>query len=267
MASRQVCNLGFLWVVFALLLSGCVTVEDPSSLERNRDPDKAVEVYTKLGVKYLQKRDMENAARTLKRAYDIDPDSAIVNNALALFYTVENEPEQVIKHYEAALKEDPGFSAARNNYGAYLFEQKRFRDAIKQLEIAVKDYRYTRRFQSFENLGVCYLETGDLEQAEKAFKRALQLNPRLPRSMIEMAGLRFARGDYLAAEAYLNQLDKVGVKPSARQLWMEIQISRIKGDKNKLASLELALKNLFPLSAEYKAYLESLEKKTNMATP
>ena len=267
MANRRVCKLGFVSIALALLVSGCVTVEDLGSLERNRDPDKAVEVYTKLGVKYLQKRDMENAARTLKRAYDIDPASAIVNNALALFYTVENEPEQVVKHYEAALKEDPGFSAARNNYGAYLFEQKRYAEAIKQLEIAVKDYRYTRRFQSFENLGVCYQETGKLELAEKAFRRALQLNPRMPRSLIEMAGLSFAKSDYMAAETYLNQLDKMGVKPSARQLWLEIQISRIRGDKNKLASQALALKNLFPLSREYKAYLESLEKTNNMATP
>ena len=265
MAIRKALKFGLIPVITAWLLSACVMVEDSSSLSRNKDPEKAVEVYTKLGIKYLQKGDMENASRTLKRAYDINPDSPVVNNALALFYTVENEPEQVVKHYEAALKEDPEFSAARNNYAAYLFEQKRYREAIKQLEIAVKDYRYTRRFQSFENLGICHLELGNREEAEKAFTRALQLNPRLPRSLIEMAGLRFQQGDYQTAEAYLNQLDKLGVKPSARELWMEIQISRIKGDKNKLASTALALKNLFPLSREYKAYLESLKSEASAA--
>lgn len=266
MATRKALKLGFISVTTALLLSACVTVEDPTALSRNKDPEKAVEVYTKLGIKYLQKRDMENASRTLKRAYDIDPDSPVVNNALALFYTVENEPEQVVKHYEAALEEDPEFSAARNNYAAYLFEKERYSEAIKQLEIAVKDYRYTRRFQSFENLGLCHLELGQKEEAEKAFKRALQLNPRQPRSLLEMADLRYQQGDYQTAAAYLNQLDKLGVKPTARQLWMEIQISRMQGDKNKLASLALALKNLFPLSREYKAYLESLKSEPKAAS-
>ncbi|MDX1695944.1 MAG: type IV pilus biogenesis/stability protein PilW [Ketobacteraceae bacterium] len=257
----------FLTVTATILLSACVTVEGPSSLKRNKDPDKAVELYTKLGVKYLQKRDMENASRTLQRAYEIDPDSPLVNNALALFYTVENEPEQVVKHYEAALEEDPGFSVARNNYAAYLYEQGRYQDAIRQLEVAVKDFQYGRRFQSYENLGLCYLELGNKEAAEKAFKRALELNPRLPRSLINMADLSFQQGDYQAAATYLMQLDRLGVKPSARKLWLEIQISRMRGDKNKLASLALALKNLFPMSPEYKAYLELIENETNMATP
>ena len=267
MSTKKALKPVLLVVGMALLLSGCVTVDDPSSLKRNKDPEKAVELYTKLGVKYLRKRDMENAIRTLNRAYEINPDSPKVNNAMALFYTVENEPEQVVKYYEAALKHDPDFSAARNNYAAFLFEQQRYADAIKQLKVAIKDYGYPRRFQSFENLGICYLEIGDREAAEKAFMRALQLNPRLPRSLIEMADLSFQQQQYREAQTYLEQLDKIGVKPGARQLWLEIQISRIKGDKNRLASLALALRNLFPQSPEYKAYLELIENDSTMATP
>lgn len=244
-----------------LLLAGCVTVESPDSLERNKDPDKALKTYVTLGVRYLQQRNMEDAARTLKRAYDIDPDDAEVNNALALFYTVENEPEQVQKHYEAALKEDPEFSTARNNYAAFLFRQKRYEEALEQLKVAVKDYRYTRRYQSFENMGFCYLQLGDDKAAEKAFKRALQLNPRLPRSLMEMADISFTKGDHQSTDFYVKQLDKLPLKPTARQLWLEIQLSRVQGDQNKLASLELALKNLFPLSPEYKMYQESLSER------
>lgn len=44
---------------------------------------------------------------------------------------------------------------------------------------------------------------------------------------------------------------------SARQLWLGIRLQRILGDKNKQASYELALRNLFPGSPEYKAYKAS----------
>ena len=248
-----------LFMLVTVLVTGCVTVENPDSLQRNKDPNKALKTYVTLGVRYLQQRNMEDAARTLKRAYEIDPDDAEVNNALALFYTVENEPEQVQKHYEAALKEDPSFSTARNNYAAFLFKQKRYEEALEQLKVAVKDYRYTRRYQSFENMGFCYLQLDDEKAAEKAFKRALQLNPRLPRSLMEMADISFKQADHQGADFYLKQLDKMPLKPTARQLWLEIQLSRVQGDQNKLASLELALKNLFPLSPEYKKYQESLK--------
>lgn len=247
------------WLAAMLNLSACVTVESPNSLARNRDPDKAVDTYVKLGIRYLQQRNMDDASRTLNRAYEIKPEDPSVNNALALFYTVENEPEQVIKHYEAALEEDPGFSTARNNYAAFLYEQQQYQKAIEQLEVAVKDYSYTRRYQSYENMGMCYLQLGDPQSAEKAFKRALQLNPRMPKSLVEMADISFRKEEYRAANFYLTQLDKLGIKPNARLLWLEIQLSRVTGDKNKLASLELALKNLFPNSPEYKQYLESVQ--------
>lgn len=247
-------------------LSACVTVEDPNALSRNKDPEKALEIYTKLGIKYLQKRNMEDASRTLNRAYDIDPDDPRVNNALALFYTAENEPTQVVKHYEAALKEDPGFSTARNNYAAFLYEREEYGKALEQLKVAVKDYTYTRRFQSFENMGLCYLRLDQPEEAEKAFQRALQLNPRMPKSLMELADLRFQKGDYRTASFYLKQLDSLGIKATARQLWLEIQISRALGNRNRLASLELALKNLFPNSAEYKKYLESKSEYEQRAT-
>ena len=246
-----------LWM--AVLTTSCVTVKEPDAFERNKDLEKSLKTYVTLGIRYLQQGDMENASRTLNKAYEINSDDPQVNNALALFYTVEDEPAQVVQHYEAALKEDPNFSTARNNYAAFLFEQGDYSKALEQLKVVTKDYRYPRRFQSFENMGLCYIKLEDIPLAEKAFKRALQLNPRQPKSLIEMAEISFNKQEYRATTFYMSQLDKLKVGPSPRKLWLEIQLSRVLGNKNKLASLELALKNLFPDSAEYKAFLASQE--------
>ena len=170
---------------------------------------------------------------------------------------MEGEDEQVVDHFERALSEDPDFSQARNNYAAYLFEKKRYDDAIKQLERVTKDYRYPRRYKAFENLGICYLEKDDIESAKAAFNRALQLNPNMAVSLLEMADLAMAEGNNLLASRYLAKYESVA-QPSPRQLWLGIQLQRVLGDKNKLASYELALKNLFPGSEEYKAYKASL---------
>lgn len=246
-------------LLLGLLLSqgliGCVT-ETNDPLAQNRDPAKAVRIYVEAGTRYLQSRQMDNANRTLHRAYDIAPNDPSVNNALALFYQMEGEDSQAEKYFEKALSNDPGFSQAHNNYAAYLYEKGRYDAAIAHLEKVVKDYQYPRRFTAFENLGICYLKKNDRESAVTAFNRALQMNPNLPVSLLEMASISLEDGNNLLAARYLNKYESIA-QPSPRQLWLGIRLQRILGDKDKQASYELALKNLFPGSDEYKAFKAS----------
>ena len=175
---------------------------------------------------------------------------------MALFFSIEGDKPQTEKHFKQALTVDPDFSQARNNYAAFLFQEGRYKDAIQQLERVVKDYRYDRRSTAYENLGQCYLKVNDLEQAEEAFNRALRLNPNLSVSLLELAHLYYEKGNNLAASQYLASYEKIS-RPSPRQLWLGIRLQRVLGDKNKLASYELALRNMFPGSPEYQAYLAS----------
>lgn len=242
------------------VLPGCVTVDAPNSMASNRDPVKAVKNYVALGLRYLQLGDTANASRALQRAYDINPDSPDANEALAMLYTRQNEPKQVEKHYKRALAVKSDFSKARNNYASFLYQQGRYQDAIEQLNIASADVRYTNRYQSFENLGLAYLKLDKPEEARKNFRRAIQLNPALPVSQIEMAALSLNDQDFRGASFYLQQFDRTGGRATAKKLWLEIQVARALGKNDKAASAALALKNLFPKSEEYKTYLQSLGK-------
>lgn len=242
-----------LLMTLLLMLSGCVT-ETTSRLAQNKNPDKAVKAYVDAGMLYMQRNKMENAHRSLKRAYDIKPDDASVNNALALFFSIEGDKKLAEKHYRQAISADERNSQARNNYAAFLFEQGRNEDAIEQLEMVTKDYLYDRRSTAFENLGVCYLKINDPEQAEQAFNRGLKLNPDMPLALLEMAQLKFDQKAYKTAAAYLASHEKLS-RPSPRQLWLGIRLQQVLGDKDKQASYELALRNMFPDSTEYKAYM------------
>ena len=85
-------------VLIALLMGGCVIETSTSSLERNRNIDKAVEAYIAAGMVYLKEGDLGTANRKFKKAYDINPDYPEANNALAVVYTGENEGEEVEKY-------------------------------------------------------------------------------------------------------------------------------------------------------------------------
>lgn len=243
-------------VLVVLGVAGCVT-ETNDPLAQNRDPEKAARAYVDAGTLYMQRGKMEHANRTLTRAYDIAPKDPAVNNALALFYSIEGNDEQIEKHFKIALSEDPDFSQARNNYAAYLFDKGKYEQAIEHLDRVTRDYKYPRRFKAYENLGICYLRTGDVESAKSSFNRALQLNSNLPVSLVEMAEIALTEGDNKMAARYLKKYESIA-QPSPRQLWIGIRLQRVLGDKNKLASYELALKNMFPGSDEYKEYKASL---------
>ena len=63
---------------------------------------------------------------------------------------------------------------------------QRYNEAIEQFTHAGATLGYEQRFQSLENLGI-YLKLGDVANAEKSFKQALQANRNATISMLELA--------------------------------------------------------------------------------
>ena len=102
------------------------------------------------------------------------------------------------------------------------------------------------------------LATGN---SQLAFLRALRIDASLPQVNLEMADIAFEKKNLLAARGYYQRFLKLTEKQpqSARSLWLGIRIERRLGDRDALASYELALKRLYPDSPEYKAYGASLE--------
>lgn len=66
-----------------------------------------------------------------------------------------------------------------------------------------------------------------------------------------MAGNYPVSARYYAGYAQLSQ-------QNARSLWLGVQLARALDDDNTAASYGLALRNLFPGSAEYQLYRDSL---------
>jgi type IV pilus assembly protein PilF len=87
--------------------------------------------------------------------------------------------------------------------------------------------------------------------------RSLQLNPSQARAALELAVLRFDQQSYLQARQLLSRHARVK-QPSARSLWLGIQLARILNKSDDEASQALALKNIFPTSQEYQLYQDSI---------
>ena len=248
------------WLVMlmmAMTLTGCVT-ETRGGTSVDANPEAALTRRVELARQYIGAGDWENAKRNLELAYNMRPDSAQVHEAFGLVYQSTGEYELAENSFRRALKLDPAFSRARNNYAAFLYALGRYAEAEPEFDRVTQDSLYSGRPLAFVNLGMCRVQLGKKELAQDAFGRALRMDRTNAIELLEIGYLTLDAGDLIAAESYYGTYRAVVPRQSARGLLLGIELSRAQGDSDAQSSYELALRNLFPNSVEYRRYRASL---------
>jgi type IV pilus assembly protein PilF len=226
-----------------------------------KDPEKAVQVRTQLAAEYIRTRDLDSAKRSLDQALSIDSRDANANMMMGILLQQEGSKTNMDKadaYFKRAISSEPDNAQARNNYGTYLYQLQRYNDAIEQFTRAGATLGYDQRFQSLENLGRIYLKLGDVANAEKSFKQALQANRNATISMLELSEIFYLQQNNRdASQLYEQYVRRVGQKnQGARALWIGIRIARANADQLGMQVLVNQLRALFPDSPEYQRYLQ-----------
>ncbi|AMC99333.1 MULTISPECIES: type IV pilus biogenesis/stability protein PilW [Halomonas] len=205
----------------SLWLTGCA-----SQAERS-DGSSPAEAFTELGMAYLEQDNLPRAIAALNRALENDARNPQALQAMAIVYQRQGEDELADETFQQALKADPDYSRARNNYAAFLYDKGRTAEACEQLELASRDTQYANRAQLFANLGQCYWELGDLAKARSGFERAQSLEPRSPRSYFALAELELMLGNPEHARQQLDAYIRLaGMTPNAQALANDIAVAR-----------------------------------------
>ncbi|WPP00837.1 type IV pilus biogenesis/stability protein PilW [Pseudomonas sp. HR96] len=243
-----------LFLLLASLLAGCVSTGKVNPMDTRKGRDQAREAYVQLGLGYLQEGNSERAKTPLRQALDIDGSDPAANAALALVFQVEGENELAEQHFRKALSSSGNDARILNNYGSFLFEQKRYKEAYDMFLKSAADPLYTERSRVFENLGITALALGQRAEAGQYLERSLRLNNKQPRALLEMAELSYEDRQYVPARGYYEGFSQVS-EQNARSLLLGIRLAKVFQDKNKAASFGLQLKRLYPGTPEYKQYL------------
>ncbi len=202
-----------------------------------------------LGTAYLRQGDYSRAKDNLMKALAIDAQSAPAHHTLAIVFQQEREYELAESYFRRAIALAPEMIAVRNNFGAFLYAQGRPVEAVEQLTIATEDRFYELRPQAFENLGVAYLALDDRAAARNAFERAEALNPRLPRTLLELTLLNLADQNYSAAKALYLRHRAIAAE-SARSLFACAKIYAIFLDAAERGRCAADLLRIYPTSME-----------------
>lgn len=251
-------TLAPLLLMLLAVLPACVTTKE-SVFTNEAAPNKALETRVQLARSYIGEQNWEDAKRNLKIAASIDPNSPEVHEAFALVYQSTGEDELAEESFKRAIALRSHFSRARNNYAAFLYGHGRYREAEEQLAVVIKDTLYESRPQAFINLGLCKVQLGDLEGAKTALSRALTMDRTNLLAILELANVEFALHNYRDAERYLVAFHSLTRRQSPRVLWLGIRVAHELKDEDGEASRALALRNMFPNSAEFQAYEQALQ--------
>lgn len=228
-------------------LGGCAS---GATLDKRESMRESAEINAEMGLRYMLDGNSELAHDKLERALSQNPRSVTANHYMADLYRRLEDYERADSYFRRAMDyADNKDDALFNNYGVYLCDRGRFDEARQQFERVLKNPVYRDRDQVYENIALCLMRKPDKVVAESYFRKALEVNPKLPKSLSNMVTLSFENKNYLSSRAYLQRYLEVR-KHTSGTLWTGIQVEQQLGDKNAVSSYSLQLLRLYPDSDE-----------------
>lgn len=198
--------------LFVAILAGCA---GPSA-----DRKKEADARMRMGVTYLEQRNLPAAMRELAKASELDPTNPEVDVALGLAYQARGDLSNAERYFRRAVDRKPEYADARNNLGIVLAERKSWDEAIGEFNAAAANVMYTTPERAYFNLGEAYRAKGDPANADRAYRRALRANERYAPAYTALSGVLGGQGQWIEAATVLARC--VEVLPDYAPGWMEL---------------------------------------------
>jgi len=242
---RRALNLAVILLIVAV--AGCA-----SSAERQEETEKSekrAETHVMLGASYLQRGQLNVAKEELEKALKEMPDNSQANNIMAVLQWRLNKYDEADRLFRKALDKDAGNSSAHHNYGAFLCDRGKLDAGVRHFDAAAGDALYPYTAEVNLNAGVCLMKKPAPAAAEKYFREALRINPKLPSALYQMARLSANSGQRLSARGFIERYFQ-SADDTPESLLLAVKIERVLGNKNAEASYALRLRSKFPTSLE-----------------
>lgn len=212
------------------------------------------QIRLQLALGYYGQRQLEVALDEVKRALAADPSYADAYSLRGLIYMDMGEIRLAEENLLKALKLAPRNPDLANNYGWFLCQNGREKEALSYFEAAVSNKSYQSPAKALNNAGTCSLKLKDEVAAERYFIQAFQYEPSNPSINVNLAKIYYRQHNDERARFYINRAQQFDTL-SAADLWTAIKIERSQGQKNAETRLVTQLRRRYPDSLEYSAYL------------
>lgn len=178
----------------ALILAGCVTVDNGYKIERADDisktqilsksgnellskdlPDMTSDEYERLGDTLLSKGKLHLAYLQYERSLKINPDNLRVEYKKGLTLLVGKKNTEAIEQFNTILKHDCEYALAFEGLGRAFYQEKKFGEAEINFRKAIE--LNPKLWKSHNYLGNIYDYQKEYEKAVTEYKFALAIKP------------------------------------------------------------------------------------------
>ena len=236
-------------VLAALLVSltACVT-ETTGELRPQSPPDleEAAKINTQLGVDYARQGRFDVAEEKLRKAVDQNDRYAPAHGVLAYVLTQRGDREGAEREYRRALALAPDDAATHNNFGVFLCDLGKFKEADQAFRTALADRNYATPEAAWTNAGICQRQARD-PRAEDSFREALKINPEYRAALAQIAQLTYKASDWARTDAFIKRYEKLGSLPPDLLLIAALTQRKL-GDRAAARRYEQTLVRDFPES-------------------
>lgn len=243
-------------IVLLCVLAACAgqpkaptSLNPPQPAAKPASPQERARIHTELAALYYSRGNHGVALQESMVAIEADPQYGPAYNVLGLVQMELKEDTAADRSFQQALAINPNDSEANNNYGWFLCNRGREKEAIAYFLAAVRNPLYQTPGLAYTNAGVCSLKLGQDNEAESYLLQALKLQPGQPRALQALAEVHYRRGDYSGAKQLVGRFLEVA-QPTPEVLWLGVLSARQLGDRNAEASYGTQLRRRFPDSKE-----------------
>ena len=162
--------VGSMFLVTVFLLAGCGMSISP-------DAQAQSDYHYKLARNYYNDHNIAMTQKELHESLALDPSNAEARHLKGFMLMGLRDFEGAAHEFKLALQFNPDLREARNNLGVVLIEQGNYEEAIEVIEPLTMDPLYPTPYFARGNLGLAYMNLGDLENARKHLEMAVFLSP------------------------------------------------------------------------------------------
>jgi tetratricopeptide (TPR) repeat protein len=204
------------------------------------DNADVAEIPYNMGVAYSITGDVANARKSFLRATDIDPTLSASWLNLGILAERDGDLERALQNYRSGLRSAPDDVELVVAQVGALRKLGRYQEAINESKVALA--RNATNVNAYNNLGLVYLDQGQLEMAQFVYQKALTSIDGADRNALIHANL---------GRVYLGQKKTASAK---------VELERAISLDPELVPARMAIAQLHLTNRDYQAAAEALEK-------
>jgi type IV pilus assembly protein PilF len=181
---------------------------------------KMAEANRNIGEAYLRQGNYSAAMAEFVKAEKMTPKDPYLKNDLGLIYLARKRYPEAIDYFQQAIELKPDYAPARNNLGSAYLATKDWDAAITTFKEISNNMLYATPHYPLANLGLAYYHKGAYEQAEKAYLKALDLQPDFHLAQRGLGRTYLSEG---RVDLAIETLEKaVAGSPQTAAYWMDL---------------------------------------------